>query len=42
MFAALVAVFSFWFGLLYGSPVIVFASTWLAFFVTLAGVNYDE
>ncbi len=42
MFAAFVAIFSFWFGLLYGSPIIVFASAWLAFFVTLSGVDYNE
>jgi hypothetical protein len=42
MFAALVAAFSFGFGLVYGSPIIVFASAWLAYFVTLAGADCNE
>ncbi len=42
MFAAIVSAFSFGFGLFYGSPVIVFASVWLAYFVALAGVDCNE
>jgi hypothetical protein len=42
MFPALVAAFAFGFGLIYGSPVIVFASVWLAYFVALAGVDCNE
>ena len=41
MFAAIVAMFSFGFGLIYGSPVIVFASVWLAYFVVLGSVDYE-
>ena len=42
MFAAIIAAFSFGFGLVYGSPVIVFASVWLAYFIALAGVDCNE
>lgn len=42
MVGAIVSVFAFGFGLVYGSPVIVFASVWLAYCVVLSGVECDE
>lgn len=42
MFGAIVSVFSFGFGLIYGSPAIVFFAVSLGYCVVLGSVDYEN
>lgn len=42
MFGAIVSVFAFGFGLVYGSPVIVFAAVSLGYCIVLSEMGYPD